>query len=173
MRKLRPIEANDLAQGCATQSAEDIKPRQICSFCVSCFISPKYKFPWPQRMYLSQQSMYLSHETVRVGRWKDALASKGWHFSGCCSQMNGLLSQVLDLSNNEHVFLSTGDIHYPVTIHLSLYELVLSPLHGRNVMYGISNSQGWCRPLFQVVIDRGSNGPAVQVWYFKTQFHQT
>lgn len=86
--------------------------------------------------------------------------------SGSCSQMNGLLSQVLDLSNNEHVFLSTGDIHYPVTINLSLYKLVLSPLHGRNVMYGISNSQGWCRPLFQVVIDRGSNGPAVRVWYF-------
>lgn len=88
-----------------------------------------------------------------------------WPFSGSCSQMNGLLSQVSDLSNNEHVFLSTGDIHCPVTINLGLYELVLSPLHGRKVMYGISNSQGWCRPLFQLVIDRGSNGPAVQVWY--------
>lgn len=114
----------------------------------------------------NQQRMYLSHEIVGVGRWEDALASKGWHFLGWCSQMNGLLSQVLDLSNNEHVFLSPADIHDPATTTLSLYELVLSPLHGRNVMYGISNSQGCSRPLFQVVIDRGSNHPAVQVWYF-------
>lgn len=56
--------------------------------------------------------------------------------------MNGLLAQALDLSNKERVFLSAGDIHSPATTTLSLCELVLSPLHGRKVMYGISNSQG-------------------------------